>query len=238
LGGPSPQRHVAKTERGMGLSDLMVIIFGLTLATLAVQKISKSNLQSTSSLARLQDLEMLKITVQDSLNCERTVGLTAQPSSPVPCRGPYVLRRADGRDLIPAGSSWLASARCVNDVLVISVESKEPDPLLKKKVTRSDLFEGASVLCNRIFTSASLCERNEKLRGYLNGAPLCSQVTVGATAGFYWTKTDHNTDGPRCIIANEYSKTCSCPLGSRVVHRTSTSLYRQWTATVFCGWDT
>ncbi len=224
-------------QSGFGLVDISIAILGISILAVAIQKIVTSNLRSVASLARLQDLESLKQTVRESLSCERTVGLNAVPLSPVPCGGPYTLRRDDGRELIPAASPWQTSAQCLNDVLIISVESKEPDPLLQQVVRRADLFEGASSLCNRIFTSAPLCGKDEVQNGFFNGTPLCTKAVLQANAGFYWTKTSSNTDGPRCIISNEFSKACSCPAGSNVLASTSTSLYRQWTNTVYCRWQ-
>jgi hypothetical protein len=75
-------------QGGFGLVDVSIAILGLSILAVAIQKIVTSNLCSVSSLARLQDLEALKQTVRESLSCERTVGLTAIPTSPVPCGGP------------------------------------------------------------------------------------------------------------------------------------------------------
>jgi hypothetical protein len=185
---------------------------------------------------RAAELDAVRAAISEGISCEKTLGISAAARLPVACAGPYILRRRDGKTLFSSITTWKVSAECSDSRLKISVASSIPDPVLKQIIKVDDLFSDNQPLCRTYFTTES-CPPGKTLTGVSAGIAVCADATssVRESAGFFWVKRGGGTDGQPCIIANEYSHRCSCPTGTQEVYQTSTSLYNQWTRTVFCG---
>ncbi len=224
-------------EKGFSAIGILFVI-SLALGTLfATTQYLGSNFKAADSMRRASELDSIRLAIADSLSCEQTLGLGPAPSLPVACAGPYTLRRRDGKPLFSSIKAWNLSASCMNNRLKVMAVTTERDPMLKRKVTVNDIFDEDRPLCRTFFTSAP-CPSGKVLAGSASGIPFCVDAndSLNTSAGFYWTKTNGSTDGQWCLVANQFTLSCSCPEGTREVYSTGTSLYRQWTRTVYCGY--
>jgi hypothetical protein len=228
---------VNSQEGGFGAIGILFVI-SLAMGTLfATTQYLGSNFKAADSMKRTEELDSIRLAIGDSLSCEQTLGLGPTPSLPVACAGPYTLRRRDGKPLFSAMTGWKLATSCANNRLKVTAETTKPDPTLKRIITVSDLLGEERPFCRTFFTS-SACPAGKVLAGAASGVPFCVDANnyLYTSTGFYWAKTNGGTDGQWCIVANQFSLSCSCPAGSREVFTTFTSLYRQWTKTVYCGY--
>ncbi len=168
------QRYRSK----QGGFTILEAVIGLGIASVIIAFVSKSigtQFRATSSVSRLTDLDMVKLTIMNSVNCQRTLNAPPPPDIQVACSSSsYTLRRADGSEIPNPIGIWELSAKCVDNVLDIQVRPNTPDPLIKEASMKwRPLFpRGTSELCRSYFVK-NPCPNDEVAIGTAGGIPVC-----------------------------------------------------------------
>ena len=178
--------------------------------------------QAASISNNRQDFASLQMVIREQVSCPLTLGLPLNHdfSTPVPCAGPYKLRKVSPSN--PAGvllgvdedaertklGSYKIRASCVSNQLQVMVESTKKDPITRQLMPPRDLFAGAggNGLCSQFFTGET-CPAGQVVTGIANGIPVCS---ASCPAGEIQTGT--NGGVPVCSPSG-------CPVGQALVGR-------------------
>ncbi|MBC7530839.1 MAG: hypothetical protein H7318_04610 [Oligoflexus sp.] len=154
-----------KGEAGDALVSVLIAlgIFGV-LAT-GVSQMMVFGFKATKSVSTRQDLETIRQTINNRMDCKATLGITESTNFPVSCASAnLLLLRKDGSELGSPGGrigDWTVTGSCVGKELLISAKSTSSgakDPLTGKSLdsissnssgipVSTDLFAGASDFC-------------------------------------------------------------------------------------------
>lgn len=201
-------------QRGFSLVQVMIAAGLMAIVSAAFLTNISNVFKATKSASRIQDLDMLKMAIQDNISCSTTLRVNSATPLPIPCAGPYLLRDAKGRPLTDARGNvgeWRVRAICEAGELKVYVRATKKDPLLKKIPPARDLFNGVSELCRSYF-SGTPCPAGEFHIGYAGGVPVCSRRTadacewIGAGDAPPWSHPN--------AFGNPGDANLNCPLGS------------------------
>lgn len=217
-------RQAPSFRAGFSLVEVMVATSILGILCFAVVKMSDSAFKAASISNSRQDLASLKMIVRDQVSCPLTLGLPSNYdfSVPVPCGGPYKLKKVSPSNAagvligvsVDAERTQLGDykirATCVSNQLQIMVESTRKDPVTKKIPPPKDLFAGAggNGLCSQYFTGAT-CPAGKVVTGVANGMPVCSAACPPGTVASF-----DSSGQPTCV--QNGLKNFSCPDGNYV----------------------
>lgn len=201
------------TETGDSLISVIIAfgIFGV-LAT-GISKSMVDGFKATKSVSTRQDLETIRQTVLQRMDCRATLGVGITSSFPFPCSAAEIpILRKNGAEIGSTGGrigDWIVTGSCINQELIIKARiatANTKDGLTGKAVdaisTNStgvavsvDLFGGTTDLCREYydaqFTSCSspayrTTKSNEKydlFRGTHDGEKLCCREVIGEANG-------------------------------------------------------
>jgi hypothetical protein len=208
-------------QRGVSLIEAVIAAALLSVVATAVATVAANGIRGVGHARKRQDLEALRRTVLDSLDCQRTLD-TPPGAFPKSCLAfPAVsLRRLDGAELAPGGKigGWDVAAgcdpACVNadgsscaNELIVRVSHVGVDPLTGKPwsdyKTATDLFGGTSDLCYNLFTQP---RRRTLFGGQLLRCPF--KMSTGATQNVAFADMGDVVD-----YFNPFTGTDACPDG-------------------------
>jgi len=230
-------------SRGMSLVSVMVAASIMLILISVLSRSMGTMFKATKSVEKMQDLEVLRLGLAQSIGCRETLGVPVNGTAAM-CSsladeksqteaGKYQLRNTKGENISTVGG-WYFRVSCKkNDLgfnsLYIEVKNSKPDPLTNVVYNYRDLYNGASNLCVGFLDPVNPCKGTDIIMGYAGATPVCGKpggfgnITLGqkiAAGGNYqirpYVSPGVNTTsltGPYCRTPNPKTGSCSCPAG-------------------------
>lgn len=139
---------------GFGLIEIIVAVGLLAIISAFASKLIVNGMKGQASLSARVDMDALKMTLLQKLNCERTINPTSIPAT---CPATIVLKDRVNQNVLSAGNKlgvWTVTTTCDSGGLSFAVAKSGKDPLTGKDWTdvskAKDLFNGIK-LCANLF---------------------------------------------------------------------------------------
>jgi hypothetical protein len=224
------RRYVSCTRRLRGPSDagfslIAVMVaagLGLIVAVL-LSKVTSDGFRGAKSVGLRADLDSIRQTVRDRLDCRATLGVTGVTVLPLSCAGfaNVTLKRRGGAAITSTGKlgDWTVSGGCAGNRLLIRASWPGKDPLsggnrddiptngTGAKVS-TDLFGGISDFCREYFDPGMTCAGAYPLyTGFSSNGATCCRRTATSYQNIFLAAAPFNLNSAKAVCnPGEYVK--------------------------------